>query len=82
MNKPRELRTSIRRYYNNAFTDRAKQDAINLFLGYFIPNNNRTPLWELETDFYLHNFHVENSGLQSMRDYKKEQYFWDNDEVR
>lgn len=81
MNKHRELLTSIRRYYSNAFTDRAKQDAINLFLGYFVPNINRQALWELDTDYYLHNFHVENAGLQSMREYKKEQYFLDQDEV-
>lgn len=33
VNKHRELLTSVRRYYSNAFTDRAKQDAMNLFLG-------------------------------------------------
>lgn len=81
MNKHRELLTSIRRYYSNAFTDRAKQDAINLFLGYFVPDSTRTPLWELDTDYYLHNFHVQNAGLQSMREYKKDQYFLDQDEV-
>ncbi|CAM9094825.1 unnamed protein product [Laminaria digitata] len=80
MNKHRELLTSIRRYYSNAFTDRAKQDAINLFLGYFVPDSTRTPLWELDTDYYLHNFHVQNAGLQSMREYKKDQYFLDQDE--
>lgn len=81
MNKHRELLTSIRRYYSNAFTDRAKQDAINLFLGYYVPNNADKPLWELDTDYYLHNFHAENAGLQSMREYKKDQYFLDQDEV-
>eukprot|EP00903_Cladosiphon_okamuranus_P008585 g8235.t1 len=80
MNKHRELLTSIRRYYSNAFTDRAKQDAINLFLGYYVPNNADKPLWELDTDYYLHNFHAENAGLQSMREYKKDQYFLDQDE--
>jgi hypothetical protein len=34
-----ELLTSIKRYYSNAFTDRAKQDAINLFLGAFVPRD-------------------------------------------
>lgn len=81
MNKHRELLTSIRRYYSNAFTDRAKQDAINLFLGYYVPNNADKPLWELDTDYYLHNFHAENAGLQSMREYKKDHYFLDQDEV-
>ncbi|CAM9112844.1 unnamed protein product [Choristocarpus tenellus] len=79
-NKHRELLTSIRRYYSNAFTDRLKQDAINLFLGYFTPTRSRIPLWELDSDYYLHNFHVENAGLQSMREYKKHQYFLDQDE--
>lgn len=81
MNKHRELLTSIRRYYSNAFTDRAKQDAINLFLGYYVPNSTDKPLWELDTDYYLHNFHAENAGLQSMREYKKDQYYLDQDEV-
>ncbi|CAB1096112.1 unnamed protein product [Ectocarpus sp. CCAP 1310/34] len=80
MNKHRELLTSIRRYYSNAFTDRAKQDAINLFLGYYVPTSTGKPLWELDTDYYLHNFHAENAGLQSMREYKKDQYFLDQDE--
>ncbi|KDO21375.1 hypothetical protein SPRG_13688 [Saprolegnia parasitica CBS 223.65] len=54
-----ELLTSIRRYYSNAFTDMAKQDAINLFLGNFVPRASEPPLWELESDYYLHNFQVE-----------------------
>ena len=47
--KHKELLTSIRRYYSNAFTDRFKQDAMNLFLGYYIPYLNETPLWEVES---------------------------------
>lgn len=69
--KHKELLTSIRRYYSNAFTDRFKQgtsclpillsaflrvshfssfpDAMNLFLGYYIPYQNETPLWEVES---------------------------------
>ena len=43
LGKHKELLTSIRRYYSNAFTDRLKQDAMNLFLGYYIPSNNTTP---------------------------------------
>ncbi|OQR90856.1 hypothetical protein ACHHYP_05174 [Achlya hypogyna] len=54
-----ELLTSIRRYYSNAFTDMAKQDSINLFLGNFVPDPAQPPLWELESDYYLHNFEVE-----------------------
>ena len=72
LGKHKELLTSIRRYYSNAFTDRLKQDAMNLFLGYYVPSQNTTPLWELDNDYYLHNFHV-NAGrgsLQSMKAYQ------------
>lgn len=60
--KHRELLTSIRRYYSNSFTDTAKQDAINIFLGHFVPKANAPPLWELENDYYLHNFEVRNGA--------------------
>jgi len=72
MGKHKELLTSIRRYYSNAFTDRLKQDAMNLFLGYYVPSCHTVPLWELENDYYLHNFH-NNAGkgsLQSMKSYQ------------
>ena len=71
LGKHKELLTSIRRYYSNAFTDRLKQDSINLFLGYYLPSQNATPLWELENDYYLHNFHVNDGrgSLQSMDAY-------------
>jgi hypothetical protein len=52
--KHKELLTSIRRYYSNAFTDRLKQDAMNLFLGYYVPYRHTVPLWEMESDYYLH----------------------------
>jgi hypothetical protein len=71
--KHKELLTSIRRYYSNAFTDRLKQDAINLFLGYYIPYLHSVPLWEMETDFYLHNFHVkaDKGSEYSMNTYRR-----------
>lgn len=31
---------------------------MNLFLGYYVPYRHDTPLWELETDYYLHNLNV------------------------
>ena len=65
--KHQELLTSIRRYYSNAFTDRLKQDAINVFLGNFVPSDAEPPLWELESDYYLHNFHVQTGTVLSMR---------------
>ncbi|WIA12381.1 hypothetical protein OEZ85_012427 [Tetradesmus obliquus] len=50
----RDLMTSIRRFYSNAYTDAEKQDAINLFLGNFVPSPAAPPLWELSDDYYLH----------------------------
>ena len=50
-----ELLTSIKRYYSNAFTDRVKQDAMNLFLGCFIPSTTEPTLWDTDSDYYLHN---------------------------
>ena len=65
-----EVLTSIRRYYSNSFTDKLKQDAINLVLGHFIPSIHTSehyiksimPLegppknvWERGGDYYWHN---------------------------
>lgn len=51
----RDMIESIKRYYSNSFTDAEKQDAMNLFLGVYVPRTDHPPLWELTTDFYLHN---------------------------
>jgi len=56
--RQREMLTSIQRYYSNSFTDFAKQDAINLFLGRFVPRAQGPVLWTMESDFYLHNERV------------------------
>ncbi|KAL2652583.1 hypothetical protein R1flu_020711 [Riccia fluitans] len=50
----REFLKSIRRYYSNTYTDGEKQDAINLFLGHFQPQEGKPALWELDSDYYLH----------------------------
>ncbi|KAI9330399.1 SacI homology domain-containing protein [Obelidium mucronatum] len=54
----RDMIESIRRYYSNSFTDAEKQDAINLFLGNFIPpppgNGTGPMIWDLPSDYYLH----------------------------
>lgn len=50
----REFLKSIKRYYSNAYTDGEKQDAINLFLGYFQPHEGKPALWDLDSDYYLH----------------------------
>lgn len=50
----KEAIVSMRRFYNNAYTDDEKQDAINLFLGNFVPEAGQTDLWNLSSDYYLH----------------------------
>ena len=37
------------------FTDVEKQQATNVFLGWFLPKENQPNIWDLATDFYLHN---------------------------
>ena len=46
--------TSLRRYYNNTYTDAEKQDALNLFLGNYIPVPGQPAIWHLDSDHYLH----------------------------
>ncbi|KAJ3012423.1 UNVERIFIED_CONTAM: phosphatidylinositol-3,5-bisphosphate 5-phosphatase [Siphonaria sp. JEL0065] len=50
----RDMIESIRRYYSNSFTDAEKQDAINLFLGNFVPEVGGEMMWDLPSDYYLH----------------------------
>ena len=42
-------------YSGRYVTDADKQNALNLFLGVFEPEEGKPNLWELPTDFYLHN---------------------------
>ena len=51
----RDLLTTIKRYYSNSFTDSEKQQAMNLFLGRFVPSPNARDIWDLEHDWLLHN---------------------------
>ncbi|GMY34839.1 phosphoinositide phosphatase SAC2-like isoform X1 [Fagus crenata] len=46
----RDLIKSVQRFYSNAFSDFERQDAINLFLGYFRPQHGKPCLWELDSD--------------------------------
>jgi hypothetical protein len=55
VSQSRDLLTTVKRYYSNSFTDAEKQHSINLFLGNFIPYQEKESLWELESDFHLHN---------------------------
>lgn len=45
---------SFKRYYNNSFLDRQRQEAYNLFLGNYIFAHGQPMLWDLSTDYYLH----------------------------
>lgn len=56
-NKPKEMLVSLMRHYQNSFQDTGKQDAINLFLGFFKPSldENAPHIWDLSSDYYLHN---------------------------
>ncbi|XP_005103334.1 polyphosphoinositide phosphatase isoform X2 [Aplysia californica] len=51
----RDIMQTLSRYYSNAFSDVEKQQAFNLFLGVFVPVEGQPNLWDLPTDFYLHN---------------------------
>uniref|UniRef100_A0A6B2KYA6 SAC domain-containing protein n=1 Tax=Arcella intermedia TaxID=1963864 RepID=A0A6B2KYA6_9EUKA len=53
-NKVLDTLTSIKRYYNNVFSDQEKQMSINLFLGVFRPSPHHPPIWLIETDYFLH----------------------------
>ncbi|XP_010535792.1 PREDICTED: phosphoinositide phosphatase SAC4-like isoform X2 [Tarenaya hassleriana] len=45
-----EFFRTLQRYYNNAYMDIDKQDAINLFLGNFLPEQGKPAIWELHAD--------------------------------
>ncbi|KAK0596188.1 hypothetical protein LWI29_013478 [Acer saccharum] len=45
-----EFFRTLQRYYSNAYVDAEKQDAINVFLGYFQPQQGKANLWELGSD--------------------------------
>ncbi|KAF5733472.1 phosphoinositide phosphatase SAC2 [Tripterygium wilfordii] len=45
-----EFLRTLQRYYSNAYMDAEKQDAINVFLGHFQPQEGKPALWELDSD--------------------------------
>lgn len=57
-----DIMQTLSRYVSNTFSDTEKQHSINLFLGYFIPYENPTSaaIWELPTDYYMHNLQTVN----------------------
>ncbi|AAS51725.2 ADL195Cp [Eremothecium gossypii ATCC 10895] len=51
----RDLIESIKRFYSNSFVDAQRQEATNLFLGHYVYQEGQPMLWDMNTDFYLHN---------------------------
>ncbi|KAK6941235.1 SAC domain [Dillenia turbinata] len=47
-----EFFRTLQRYYSNAYMDAEKQDAINIFLGHFQPQQDKPALWELGSDHH------------------------------
>ncbi|KAK3013611.1 hypothetical protein RJ639_009314 [Escallonia herrerae] len=45
-----ELLRTFQRYLNNAYMDADKQNAINVFLGHFQPEQGKPEIWELDSD--------------------------------
>ncbi|KAG2712714.1 hypothetical protein I3760_04G138900 [Carya illinoinensis] len=45
-----EFFRTLQRYYSNAYMDAEKQDAINVFLGHFQPQQGKPAIWELDSD--------------------------------
>ncbi|PSR96966.1 Phosphoinositide phosphatase [Actinidia chinensis var. chinensis] len=68
-----EFFRTLQRYYSNAYMDAEKQDAINVFLGHFQPQQGKPALWELDSDQHYNigrhgsNFADENARLSFKR---------------
>ncbi|XP_067951044.1 polyphosphoinositide phosphatase-like [Watersipora subatra] len=50
-----DILQTLARYYKNSFSDSEKQQAYNVFLGIYRPFRETIALWDLPTDYYLHN---------------------------
>lgn len=53
-----DIMQTLSRYYSNTFSDNEKQNTINLFLGLFIPEDNKPSIWDYQNDYYLHHVPV------------------------
>ena len=49
-----DIMQTLSRYYSNTFSDAEKQMTINLFLGIFVPNENKPQIWDFASDYYFH----------------------------
>jgi phosphatidylinositol 3,5-bisphosphate 5-phosphatase len=70
---------NLSRYYSNTFSDQEKQQSINLFLGHFVPYEQRDDsenLWDITNDYQLHN------PLESSGSLEKNITMWFSDIIR
>lgn len=79
----KEFLTTVRRYYNNSFTDRAKQDAMNLFLGYFEPYRHYIELNQRQ-EFPMGSFRQKRREVQESNEKSpsEKQVFESSDKVK
>ncbi|CDO94190.1 unnamed protein product [Kluyveromyces dobzhanskii CBS 2104] len=63
----RDMIESIKRFYSNSFVDAQRQEAINLFLGHYVWSKDQPMLWDMSTDFYLHNLYEISGPRRSYR---------------
>ncbi|KAL9969462.1 hypothetical protein ACROYT_G021682 [Oculina patagonica] len=75
----RDIMQTVSRYYSNAFTDADKQQAMNLFLGIFLPLQEKRNIWELPSDYYLH--HNTTWDLRASKNRKSYTKWWDQSVV-
>ncbi|TWW68857.1 Polyphosphoinositide phosphatase [Takifugu flavidus] len=68
----KDIMQTLSRYYSNAFSDADRQDAINLFLQVYSPSDLKPHLWELPTDFYLH----QQNSMALLRARHSYTYWW------
>ncbi|KAF5302794.1 hypothetical protein FQA39_LY01974 [Lamprigera yunnana] len=71
-----DIMQTLSRYYSNTFSDAEKQNTINLFLGLFIPEEAKPPIWEYLTDYHFHH-----KIIISKRDKPLSQW-WDSDVIK
>ncbi|GMM31096.1 phosphatidylinositol-3,5-bisphosphate 5-phosphatase [Martiniozyma asiatica (nom. inval.)] len=71
----RDIIESFKRFYSNSIMDAQKQEAINLFLGNYIHKDGEPRIWELNTDYYMHN-----TGIKPSINYTPSYTHWYTDE--
>lgn len=71
-----DIMQTLSRYYSNTFSDTEKQNAINLFLGVYVPCEEPVPIWELSSDYLLH--HTLTRGVRPCHSRSTSQW-WDSD---